>query len=209
MERDLDCMLDGGARISVFESFLRSMLSYVVEYCHEAQRLHLSAFLCVYCEQWFSCPLQTQHKTVQYFPSGHDPATARGWTHLSPQNSVNITLHTLGFLDPVGWSVLPLHASTSACSFIVIHPRVITCHNLLHENLFSLLISLQKLHALSHVCLKLLWRPPCTNFVMLEVLVDYGIRRSLRILITRWTDGFELGNLRIKVLSFGDNFKFS
>jgi hypothetical protein len=69
-----------------------------------------------------------------------------------------------------------------ACRFIVVHAHFIAYVNTLKQSL-SFMISLQKLHAHFHVCLvvlicKLLWHQPCTNSVMSEVLMDYGICKS-------------------------------
>jgi hypothetical protein len=69
-----------------------------------------------------------------------------------------------------------LHNLLFACKFIVVNPSIITCDNPLQESLFLLLlfffmVSLQILHAHFHTCpfvliCKLLWHPPCTNFVI-------------------------------------------
>jgi len=65
MGQDLDCMICGrGTQISVFELFQWLLLPHKVGHCHDANRLHLSAFLCIYCEQCVSTPLQAQHNTV-------------------------------------------------------------------------------------------------------------------------------------------------
>jgi hypothetical protein len=68
--------------------------------------------------------------------------------------------------------VFQLHASMFACRFIVVQ-----------ESLSIFKISLQKVHARVHTCpsaliCKLLWHPPCTNFVISKVLEDDGICRS-------------------------------
>jgi hypothetical protein len=60
---DLDWKLCGGeARISVLESFERSLLPYEFNSCHDAKQLHLSKFLCIYCE--FLASAHFKHSTV-------------------------------------------------------------------------------------------------------------------------------------------------
>jgi len=103
---------------------------------------------------------------------------------LKSQNSINITLPAEGTLLNVlvlSSGVFPLHALTFVCRFIVVHLCLIIYDNPLQESLSSTIL-LQKLHANFHTGLFLLictqlWHPPCTHFMIPEVLTDDGICR--------------------------------
>jgi len=88
---------------------------------------------------------------------------------LKSQNTINITLPAEGTLLNflvLGDDVFPLHTLTFASRFIVVHPSSL------------MTISCRKASPSSWYCYKncmLLWHPPCTNSVILKVLVDDGI----------------------------------
>jgi len=94
--------------------------------------------------------------------------------------------HTFEFLGHGQWNVFPLHALTFACRFIVVLPGFIACDNPLQESLSYFMILLKKLNACFYVCpfvliCKLLWYPPCTNFVIPEVLAGDGSTADVQL----------------------------
>jgi len=91
--------------------------------------------------------------------------------------------HTSEFLSPGQWHMFTLDALMFACVFMVVQACFITCDKPLQESLSFFTISLQELNSCFHVCpfvliYKLLWHPPCTNFVIPKILVIDGICRS-------------------------------
>jgi len=123
---------------------------------------------------------------VHYWLSVHNPGSAWRWAHYSPKiSSKSLCQQKAHFLilDPGWWHVFSLHALMFACWFITVNLCSITCDNPLWESLSYFTISLQKLNACFHACpfvliCKVFWCPPCTDFVIPEVLMDDGISRS-------------------------------
>jgi len=147
----LDCMLVGGeAQISELfqQSHFHMRLSVVMmlnnSVCH-----HSSAFSANSGFQFILklsiIPCTTDHFSTILVVLKDGP--------IEVQNSVNITLPAegtvLNFLV-LGDDVFPLHASTSACKFILVHSCFITYDNPLQKSLFFM-IQLQKWNVHFHV----------------------------------------------------------